>query len=95
MPCARDRREREMAIGVAADNQGALMARQTKRPGSGHHADRILIYGRSPRRDELGRAVTLSAEEKSAADNFEKNYGEERAARRDHEAPVDQSPAAP
>jgi len=65
-----------MAIGVAADNQGALMARQTKRPGSGHHADRILIFGRSPHRDELGMAVRLSAEEKSREDNFGENYGE-------------------
>ena len=94
-PYARDRPEREKAIGVAPDNQAALTALRKKRREAGRHADRILIYGRSPRRDELGRAVTLSAEEKSAVDNFEKNYGEERAARRDHEAPVDQSPAAP
>jgi len=89
MPCARDRREREMAIGVAADNQGALMARQTKRPGSGHHADRILIFGRSPHRDEPDTAVRQGGEEKLAADSFAGNHGEQRAGRQDREDAAD------
>ena len=86
MPCARDQREWETAIGVASDNRGALMARRKKPRGSGRHADRILIYERSLHRGELGRAVTLNAEEKLAEDSFGENYGEERAARQNQQA---------
>ena len=95
MPCAQDQREREKAIGVAPDNRGALMARRRKPRGSGRHAGRILIYGRSPHRGELGTAVMLNAEGKSAEDNFEKSCGEKRAARQDQEAPADGSLNAP
>lgn len=85
---ARDRRGQETAIGVAPDNRGALTARRRKSRESERRGDRILIFGRSPRRDELGTAVTQGAEGKSTVDNFEKNYGEELAARRHHEARV-------
>lgn len=71
------------------------MARQRKPRGSGRHAGRILIYGSSPHRGELGTAVMLDAEAKSAEDNFEKSCGEKRAARRDQEAPAGKSLNAP
>ena len=77
-----------MAMGVALGIHGASTARRTKPPGCGYYADRIRIYGQSPRRDKPGMEVRRDDEEKSAGDSCGNNDEGEQFARWHHEGRV-------
>jgi len=74
-----------MAMGVALGIHGVSTVRRTKPPGCGCYADRIPIYGHSPRRGEPVTEVRRDDEEKSAEDNCGNNDEGEQLARWHHE----------